>query len=677
MKRALALLVAALMGAACSTNQETNRAASAGDSSLSAACERPGPMHEKSNRVIVFVWDGLRPDSVSREDTPNLAALRRSGVNFAHNHSTYPTFTMMNSAAFATGAFPGTTGFYGNTFYAPGASGSDSAGHPVDFQQPVFTEDYAILQDLDAYYENQLLLVGTLFQAAQAKGLTTAAVGKTGAAFLQDRTKGGFIVDEKMVWPLSLVQEIQAAGDSLPTTTPLAYDPGVVTLSATNGNPIAFGPKATLTDGVTSDPTSPAAATSPYAAANAYMMKTYLDHVLPKEPDLTLIWFRSPDSNEHAYGPGSPNYFDSLHAQDELLGQLQARLRDLRLASTTDVIVVSDHGHSTVAGPAALFPLRAIAGGEVSGVDAASGWSVSGDVRLADLLTRAGFDAYDGSGCAYSPVISGIKADGSPVYPTQTDVDGSVCGKAGAKYTTASFQVPASLPPHAVVIAANGGSDYLYVPDHDQATVAAAVSFLQSREEYGAVFVASRYGKLPGTLPLDVVHLENTAGRNPDIIASFNFDETAAVAGLPGTTFESMQNNRGMHGSFSPIDVHNTLIAGGPDFRGGMVDPLPTGNVDVAPTVAHILDLSLPQADGRALREALMKGESPFAYRVLERDVAPAAAATGLTMKLPTSPAGADVDPSLSTYTIRLHTKTVVHGDQRHTYFDWARAVRE
>src|SRR6266498_2430044 len=132
----------------------------------------------QERKVIIFVWDGLRPDSINPTDTPNLHALRESGVEFTDNHSTYPTFTMINAASFATGSFPGTTGFDGNTLWAPGAAGSDASGNVVDFGQPVFTEDYAILQDLDAYYNNQLLLVGTLFQAAQAVGLTTAAIGK-------------------------------------------------------------------------------------------------------------------------------------------------------------------------------------------------------------------------------------------------------------------------------------------------------------------------------------------------------------------------------------------------------------------------------------------------------------------------------------------------------------------
>ncbi|SOZ74395.1 protein of unknown function (plasmid) [Cupriavidus taiwanensis] len=36
--------------------------------------------------------------------------------------------------------------------------------------------------------------------------------------------------------------------------------------------------------------------------------------------------------------------------------------------------------------------------------------------------------------------------------------------------------------------------------------------------------------------------------------------------------------------------MHNTLIASGPSFRTSAVISNPTGNVDVAPTVAYLLD---------------------------------------------------------------------------------------
>src|SRR5262249_13427354 len=155
-------------------------------------------------------------------------------------------------------------------------------------------EDYGVLQDLDAYYNNQLLLVGTLFQAAQSAGLTTATVGKSGPAFLQDYKKGGFVVDEKTIFPLSLVKEIQTAGESIPSTTPFASQAGQVTLGSVNGNPTASASKVTLADKSPSDPTDRTGA--PTTAPNQYLLRAYINHVLPKNPDLTLIWFRTPDS---------------------------------------------------------------------------------------------------------------------------------------------------------------------------------------------------------------------------------------------------------------------------------------------------------------------------------------------------------------------------------------------
>ena len=59
-----------------------------------------------AHRVIVFVWDGLRADDLTPETTPNYFALARSGAVFADHHAVYPTFTMMNSASIATGAYP-------------------------------------------------------------------------------------------------------------------------------------------------------------------------------------------------------------------------------------------------------------------------------------------------------------------------------------------------------------------------------------------------------------------------------------------------------------------------------------------------------------------------------------------------------------------------------------------
>lgn len=633
---------------------------------------------DSDRKVMIFVWDGLRPDSINPTDTPNLHALRETGVDFTDNHATYPTFTMINAASFATGALPASAGHYGNTLWQPGAAGMDSANKHVNFQQPVFVEDYGILTALTNYLKGDLLLVGTLFEAAHKAKLRTAAIGKTGAAYIQDYKRGDMMLDEKAVLPLALAKELQSAGFPLPATAPNAFAPGELVLSPTNGSPIAFRPPKRLNDGVSFDPTDTTG--SPYKAALQYLVDVYLNHILPKkDPALTVLWIRDPDTSQHNYGVGSPNARDALRSNDRMLGQLRAKLKELGQDGSTDILVVSDHGHSNVAGASAFFPLRAVVDGAVGAIDA-TGHSVSGIVRLADLMRRAGFVVFDGMGCSYVPVASGIRTDGTPVYPTLTDGDGKMCGKPGQKYTAGSFVMPSEVPTNSLVIAVNGGSDYLYAPDHDPATVRKAVAFLQSRSEIGAIFVDSRYGDLPGTLPLTLIRAENTAGRSPDIIASYDFDEDGVINGMKGTEYAGALLNtsyRGMHGSFSRRDVHATLIAYGPDFRERFKDPLPSGNVDVAPTVARILGLPLPGADGRPLLEAMRNGPAVGDFRVNAVTVEPKSAAVGVVVKLPTDPDGKDIDAGKSTYTIRLQTRSVTFQGRTYHYFDRAKAIRQ
>jgi arylsulfatase A-like enzyme len=635
-----------------------------------------GPVVPAGRSVIVIVWDGLRPDAVTLADTPTLARLRDGGVDFTDNHSTYPTFTMMNAASFATGAFPDATGYYGNVVWQPDATGHDAAGKPVDFRQPVFSEDYAVLDALKTG-RPQLLMVGTLFGAAQAAGMTTLALGKAGAAYLQDNARGGLVLDEKTALPLGFATALQAAGVALPATAPNAYGPGELVLGAGNGAPTEFQPQHRLSDGVSSDPTDQSG--SPYKGVLDYLMTAYLEHVLPQHPPrLTVLWLRDPDTTEHNYGIGTANWHDALRANDQLLGRLVRTLAALGRTATTDLLIVSDHGHSNVSGPQELFPLRAVHDGTVGALDV-RGHSVSGMVRLADLLRRAGFTAFDGLGCTNLPIAMGLRRDGSPVYPARTDGDGSLCGKPGQVYQVPPYKVPAALPAGALIVAVNGGSDYLYVPDHDPAVVQNTVRFLQGRAEVGAIFVDDRYGALPGTLPLGAIHARNAAGKNPDIILAYDHDEDAAVDGARGTEMAGTLNGngyRGMHGSFSPHDVHNMLIASGPDFRAGFRDPLPTGNVDVAPTIAYLLGLTLPQAQGRPLLEAMARGAAPDDYRVAANVVRPSAPATGLTIRRPTDPDGKDIAPGLRSYSFELHTKSLMYGGRTYSYFDFAKASR-
>lgn len=164
----------------------------------------------------------------------------------------------------------------------------------------------------------------------------------------------------------------------------------------------------------------------------------------------------------------------------------------------------------------------------------------------------------------------------------------------------------------------------------DRTRLQAIVSALQRRPEVGAIFTQSRRlftvgaaaegptndkafeGVVPGTLSFDVARWNNA--RSGDILVSANWSRAANKAGFPGTT---TQEGVAGHGTSSPYDIHNTLIAAGPDFRERATSEIPTGNVDLAPTLLQLLGIPVPRTmSGRVVREALREGPSTSAVRV-------------------------------------------------------------
>src|ERR1700730_5624653 len=630
---------------------------------LQAQQQETGPA---GRRVIIFVWDGLRADELTPDIAPNYFTLARSGVVFADHHAVYPTFTMMNSASIATGAYPGSHGFYGNVVYAPSAKGRNAKGAEIDFSAPAFIEDFGVVEAVREAYEDRLTLVSTMLQAAQAKGLTTVAIGKFGAAFIQDYKRGGIILDEDAAMPLGFAKELQQAGYPLPRNNGNAYEAGALTLANNNGDPTAPIPIRRLLDGQPPNPLDRTGALS--RRGFAYLTDVFVNYILPnKKPDLTIFWSKEPDATSHAYGPGTYNSIDAPKMNDEILGRVVDKIIQLGWEQTTDIIITQDHNHSTVSGDVAHYPLRGIADGRVGPHDP-YGYSVSGFVRTAALLALDGLKAYDGAGCRNIPTLSGILFDGTPLHPTRDDADGTVCGKAQT-YTSPRYAVPKPLPAGGIVVAANAGSDYLFVPDGDVNAVKAAVVSLQSRPQFGAVFVSDKYGDIAGTLRMGLINAESRAsGRGPDIIVSFSFDEHVAVAGRPGISYASSVNRRGDHGSFSRTDTHISMMAHGPDFKSGMYDPLPTANVDIAPTVARILGLNMPGSQGRALEEALKDGPRVTEYAVSGK-IYPSSKKGGLKMKLPTDLDGRSIDPNLTTFSVELPTKTLTRRSSRYIHF--------
>src|SRR5262249_3545100 len=75
---------------------------------------------QRTDRLnIVIVVDGLRPDSINAEDTPNLFRLREDGVNYVTGHAVFPPVPRANATALAPGTYPSRNGITGNTQYIP------------------------------------------------------------------------------------------------------------------------------------------------------------------------------------------------------------------------------------------------------------------------------------------------------------------------------------------------------------------------------------------------------------------------------------------------------------------------------------------------------------------------------------------------------------------------------
>jgi arylsulfatase A-like enzyme len=155
-----------------------------------------------------------------------------------------------------------------------------------------------------------------------------------------------------------------------------------------------------------------------------------------------------------------------------------------------------------------------------------------------------------------------------------------------------------------VLVVGNGGSMLLYVIGHDPLLTQKIVAFLQTQDFAGVVFTR---GPMEGTFTLDQVRINSPDA--PDIVVSLRWTNEKNAAGVPGSVPCEGFSTIGTHSSLSPFDMRNTLVAAGPDFRHGWIDELPSGNVDLAPTILHLLGIEPPQKmDGRVLAEALTSG---------------------------------------------------------------------
>ena len=530
-----------------------------------AGAQESSPPHN----IVIFVADGLRYGSVEPGNMPNMARLKQQGVDFTNSHSLYPTVTTVNASAIATGHYIGDTGDFGNTLYV-GQPMISLKASPLGF-----LEDDTVLDEMNQKFGGNYLGETTLIAAARAKGWQTAIFGKSGPARIQDST---------------------ASNDGNQT----------VILDDTTGHDGGLGLPGWFSRAMKQEFVASAApgTSVPDIEQEVYLMKAATRIVLPHfqetaKPFILLFWSRDPDMSQHngrdsigEYAPGinGPSGKAGTRDADTMLGELLDALKAQGLDKTTDVFVTADHGFTTVSHTSATSPsARFDSGAALS--DLPSGFlAVDLAANLALPLRNPGATgpALDFSNGARPAGGSGMLGS-DPAHPD-------------------------------VVVAANGGSDLIYLPNSNAKDLAGRiVNFLAGQDYVSGIFVNDALGKFPGALGMSDIGLIGSAKTPvPAIYVNFRTFPVCSGSDLQctvGISDTPLATGQGNHGSFSRAETRNFMAAIGPDFKTGYADPAPISNADIAPTLAHLMGLDLMprgKLTGRVISEAL-KGGKPVA----------------------------------------------------------------
>jgi Type I phosphodiesterase / nucleotide pyrophosphatase len=576
--------------------------------------------------VIIFVADGLRAGSVNQQDTPALFALRTAGVQFSNSHSLFPTFTMANASAIATGHGLGDTGDFSNTIWV-GYPVFDTGNFSLPSGSPTpFVENDQILADLAAHYNGNYLSEPTLLTTAANNGYNTSSIGKLGPTAIQQVEA---ISAKQQQFPAGGTTLILDDATGTPSGVPLP--PGITdeltraglsteAPARTNG----YGPTAAWNNGNSGNSKQPGTR-RPNAVQQQWFADVATRVVLPRfqhdstRPFLLLYWSRDPDGTQHNQGDSLGTLYPGINGDSSRLA-LENADRNLRqivdwldanpaVKAQTDIFVTSDHGFATISRQEIdrLGRKSASEAGKHAYLDA------NGNVETEQGTLPNGFLAID--------LALGLKTNlfdpdrrsferAEPYRQVKLGPDVFEHPASGNGLVGDDVRKPDGSDAKAIV-ASNGGSDLIYVPDENPETVRQIVGLLATFDYVGGIFVDDQFCPIPGALPLSSIGLVGSSPLpRPSIVVAFkvfyvNLGDLQTAIQISDT---SLQEGQGMHGGFGRDSTLNNMAAIGPDFKRGFQDGAPVSNADIAPTIAHLLGFDLPAKGklvGRVLSEAL------------------------------------------------------------------------
>ena len=250
--------------------------------------------------ILIAAFDGLQPAQIRPDLMPNLAQFASEGVFFENHHPVFPSVTRINAASMVTGVYSGKHGLAANTMVARDYDPTSS----FSALEPTLAEV--------ARKTGRVLFTPTLADILSEHGMeyTAIGVGTSGNAYVHNPRaddSGGATIHPDFTLPYSLFDSLSSRfgewpGEAMPNTPRLDHAVRILT-----------------------------------------------EHILPeRQPAVSLIWSSEPDKSQHAHGVGSEMSDRAIREADERFGAILQWLEANGRAADTDVLVISDHGYSTI-----------------------------------------------------------------------------------------------------------------------------------------------------------------------------------------------------------------------------------------------------------------------------------------------------------------------------------------
>ncbi|WP_332711927.1 alkaline phosphatase family protein [Pelagibacterium mangrovi] len=267
-----------------------------------------------NNRFVIIVLDGLRPDLVTPERMPNLAAFKVQAATLAGSRALYPSHTRVNKTGLGTGTTPKHHGIHFNKIF-----GGKLKPGILD------VGDHGEISSITPAHD---LLTAVPLGAALADGGRSMAVihcGASGAPHLlnyraTERGQHYLSMAGPQFSSPKLWASVEAQLGAMPS-------PNGVNLNRSR-----------------------------------YAVRALTEIVYPEVlADVTVLWSEEPDKSLHVDGIDGPVSATALAHVDDLVGEIVAWWRGLG-EDAPNLMFLSDHGHVETSGTIDLQALFAETG---------------------------------------------------------------------------------------------------------------------------------------------------------------------------------------------------------------------------------------------------------------------------------------------------------------------------